>query len=332
MRKPNKITLTIAIPTYNRSIYLSKLLNDIEVTSLGNDCEILIIDNGSNDSTEEILKEFKTQSPCSIYRNTFNLGIEGNIIKALTQAKGEYVWLLSDHMNISSEGVKDLIKKLRNDRSITIGYAQIKEYGSAIGAGLARTFGSLTQLEKAKFIFYTSNISGLVVNTELVRKSIRSVYRMSGYTYPHLGVYFHLNENNRIIEFENCSSFQKTDKNNYPVSYDTFKSRFIDYPKLLIEISVYNSCIKVNGFETHIKAYTSALHVELLKRFLLTENLIDFRTIRSCLMLYKGLYRILFLTLWLTNFFPTKIKSKLAQLFIKAFHPSKNKLLSDFNV
>lgn len=326
MSNPRNIKLTIAIPTYNRCEYLAKLLAELSSLDLKNDCEVLIVDNASTDETCSVLASYKNNPNFTILANNYNIGIEGNIIKAITTAAGEYVWLLSDHMKIHAIGVNDLIETIRNNSSIDIGYAKIESYGSVLEPGKPRELKSLSLAEKSKMIFCTSNISGLVIRSSLIQKSIRSIYRMSRYTYPHLGVYFHLNESDRIIEFRCCTEFQASNKTTYSKSYDTFVSRFIEYPKLLAELKSINPVFNVNGLETKIKSYTAALHGELLNRLLKQDNVFGASELYTALVLYRSVYKLIFLSAWLLSFIPVNWRNKILIRMLKIFFPFKYKI------
>lgn len=87
------IKLSIAIPTFNRSVLLQENLS-VLLPQLTPDTELLVIDNCSTDSTEEYLRNFKS---CLRYiKNSSNIGADANMMACLTEARGEYIWLLCD--------------------------------------------------------------------------------------------------------------------------------------------------------------------------------------------------------------------------------------------
>lgn len=88
------IKLSICIPTYNRaSILKDTLLNILEYT--GNDIEIIISDNHSEDNTYSIVKGFGDPR-IKYFKNQENIGIVRNIVKVLEKAKGRFSLLISD--------------------------------------------------------------------------------------------------------------------------------------------------------------------------------------------------------------------------------------------
>ena len=89
--------LTIAIPTYNRAIFLQECLlslrkNNIDVTQV----EILLIDNHSDDNTEDIVKELQKDMSIKYIKNNTNIGPDENFKKCLRVASSKYVWIFGD--------------------------------------------------------------------------------------------------------------------------------------------------------------------------------------------------------------------------------------------
>jgi glycosyltransferase involved in cell wall biosynthesis len=91
-----EILLTIAIPTYNRAAHLDEQLKRLG-TQIKDSVEVLVSDNASDDNTGEIVNRYKCVLPNLVYcRNAVNLGFDRNIIRLYCEAKGEYIWFLSD--------------------------------------------------------------------------------------------------------------------------------------------------------------------------------------------------------------------------------------------
>jgi glycosyltransferase involved in cell wall biosynthesis len=99
--------LTIAIPTYNRAIFLAKQLERLknQIQNHGN-VEILICDNCSSDNTKLIAQSFKQFSSNVTYiQQERNIGLDGNILSCYENAKGKYIWFLSDDDIIFDDAV-----------------------------------------------------------------------------------------------------------------------------------------------------------------------------------------------------------------------------------
>lgn len=89
-------TLTIAIPTYNRALFLIETLESI-IPQMTSRVDLVISDNGSQDNTLEVLSKYQELYPrIKVYKFKDNQGIDANIVNCLTQALGDYVFLFSD--------------------------------------------------------------------------------------------------------------------------------------------------------------------------------------------------------------------------------------------
>jgi len=56
------ILFSIIVPVYNTTNYVEKCLNSI-LTAIKEDCEVIIINDGSTDASEEIIKRFIKKLP-----------------------------------------------------------------------------------------------------------------------------------------------------------------------------------------------------------------------------------------------------------------------------
>ncbi|MHB8893785.1 MAG: glycosyltransferase [Candidatus Geothermincolia bacterium] len=94
----SKYLLTIAIPTYNRpkslaslyKMFLSRVANDY-----AGQIEVFVSDNSEGSAADQNMGLFATTN--ILYsRNGKNLGFAGNVIRCLKNAKGRYLWIISD--------------------------------------------------------------------------------------------------------------------------------------------------------------------------------------------------------------------------------------------
>ena len=94
----NQALLTIAIPTYNRSLYLDQLLSELsEQCTNRSSIAIIVSDNASTDNTEQVVERaIERGLPLSYTKNSSNLGADGNILQCFELATGKYVWIIGD--------------------------------------------------------------------------------------------------------------------------------------------------------------------------------------------------------------------------------------------
>jgi glycosyltransferase involved in cell wall biosynthesis len=109
--KTQQVLLTIGIPTYNRQEKLKKCLEYLENQQAINNVEILISDNASKDTTQAYIKQYINSHKLNIHyvRNKINEGFDKNILNLYKQAKGKYVWFLSDDDEIISGAVAHIL-------------------------------------------------------------------------------------------------------------------------------------------------------------------------------------------------------------------------------
>jgi len=109
--------LSIAIPTYNRITELSYSL-DIFIDQIKyhyEDCiEIVITDDMSNDSTEQIVANYLIDNSfIKYYKNSANIGLEKNLIHCTKECKGQYLWIFGDDDYIEKNALNTIIPLLK---------------------------------------------------------------------------------------------------------------------------------------------------------------------------------------------------------------------------
>ncbi len=72
MPHENKINLSIIIPVFNEEQYLIRLFSDLEKYFNNKDVEVIVVNDGSNDGSFEVLEKLKLNTYKFIY-NIINL-------------------------------------------------------------------------------------------------------------------------------------------------------------------------------------------------------------------------------------------------------------------
>ena len=125
MRTP---LISILVPTHNRCDLLKETLDSIFNQNSGlEEIELIISNDGSKDGTEAYLDQLKTNSkfPIYVFNHDKNIGGPGNWRFLLEQAKGEFVYLLSDDDHIKSNFLKNYIAVITKYPDIDIVYSGI---------------------------------------------------------------------------------------------------------------------------------------------------------------------------------------------------------------
>lgn len=166
--------LTIAIPTYNRSRYLIRLLDSLmPQLAKASDVELLISDNASPDQTAAILEKYSREGLISRnIRNRTNLGADGNIAQCFAEAAGQYVWIIGDD-DVLLPGALSVILNLLHQQEYDLVYLQAMPFteGMQILPVASQPFteiiGNANTFALRTHVFLTF-ISGNIVNKRRV--------------------------------------------------------------------------------------------------------------------------------------------------------------------
>ena len=132
MPSQQKPTVSIGLPVYNREKFIPQTL-DALLAQTFTDFEIIISDNASTDSTEQICRDYAARDARIRYiRQPVNLGLLGNFNYVKQVATGKYfMWTASDDL-CEPRFVEALVGKLEQDPSLALVMADLK-YVSAQG-------------------------------------------------------------------------------------------------------------------------------------------------------------------------------------------------------
>lgn len=110
--------ISIIIPTRNRALQLSKTLESISIQELNNDIEIIVIDNGSNDNTKDIVSHFVKRIPNLIYKFDDMPGLLTGRHLGAEIASGEVLSFLDDDVELNPNYLRHLANTFTNNPSI----------------------------------------------------------------------------------------------------------------------------------------------------------------------------------------------------------------------
>lgn len=118
---------SICIFTYNRAEYLSTSIKSA-LNQIFPDYEIIVVDDGSNDNTEEVVKSF--DSAKIKYVKKEHSGAPRTRNRAITEANGEYiVWLADDDMLLPA-ALQYYSTFLKKDPRIDVLYSHLRMFNS----------------------------------------------------------------------------------------------------------------------------------------------------------------------------------------------------------
>lgn len=154
---------------YNEFDLLKKKLHTSlnEINNTINPSEIIIIDNNSNDGTQEYLKnigiEFKN---VKIIFNQNNLGKGGSIKKASKEAKGDIIAVFDiDEYQVND--LKNCINEIKNDKDLIIGSRLLKTNPHFL---YKRNLYGVIFLTKLMNLFFDLNLTDSAGATKVFKK------------------------------------------------------------------------------------------------------------------------------------------------------------------
>ena len=188
------VRLSIAIPTYNGSVYIREALDSIisQLEDINEEVEIVISDNASTDQTPEIIREYQRNYPfIKYFRNDEDLGGGMNFDLAVRRSTGEYVWLFGDDDILRSGAIEKVLDVLKNHH----GLAAILVNWYQLGLYLRQPNIIEHTMDIQKDIFFrtaddflsTVKLTGLAVSSNIIRRSLweqhAEIYIGSGYVH-----------------------------------------------------------------------------------------------------------------------------------------------------
>jgi hypothetical protein len=170
--------LTVCVPTFNRAPLLEKLLWSLGKALDrigGEECEVVICDNASDDLTPDIARNFCNDHNAIYVRNERNIGSMLNILYGPRSGTGRFLWLVGDDDLVSPKALDTLLECLRSpslSQTTLVNYHIVREYertkiqqhvSSGVQTTTYKTFfpyeGFADSLPNLQAIFSRANIS-----------------------------------------------------------------------------------------------------------------------------------------------------------------------------
>src|SRR5688572_1866005 len=89
----NKKLVSVIIPAYNAGPFISETLESVLAQTYSN-WEVIVVNDGSKDNTENILKQYSEKDPRISFISKTNSGVSDTRNKGIDKAKGEFIAFL----------------------------------------------------------------------------------------------------------------------------------------------------------------------------------------------------------------------------------------------
>jgi len=125
--EPQKILLSICIPTYNQPAAVERLLLSV-ILQLTPEVEVIVRDDSTNDETEKLVEKFKKATPIRYFRGKKE-GLDVAIIFLTREARGKYIWWFgNDCMGEGAIGhILSIVKKYPETSFLFVNSRQITD-------------------------------------------------------------------------------------------------------------------------------------------------------------------------------------------------------------
>ena len=249
--------VSVIIPVYNVEEYLRECLDSVVNQTL-KDIEIICINDGSTDSSLEILKEYAQKDNRFVILEQENQGAGAARNKGLEVAQGEYLYFLDSDDYIIKECLEELyIKITETNSSICICKQFLKNNENEISI----------DDESLKIDWLKNKLTFTALNFK------KNIFQIAS-----IGIYTKLYEKDFIkksnIKFQNIKTVNDV-YFNYVAILSSKKITYINKPLIIYRLRTSNNLTSKRGksFKNVILAY------EEIYKFMLVKNIFkDFKT------------------------------------------------------
>ena len=225
----NKKILTISIAAYNAEKWLTKCLDSFMIPEILDDLEVIIVNDGSTDKTEEIACKYTNKYSKSFMLINKENGGHGSTINASRKvAKGKYYKAVDADDWVDRDGIIKLVQNLKNI-NVDLIYNPIhyvyQDDNKIELVGCTTDSTSIPCNEILDFEAYSRSlrlsIHGMTIRTELIQKSGYMIDEGCFYVDQEYILYYLLNVKKLVVydfpvyEYLNGRVGQSIDFNSY---------------------------------------------------------------------------------------------------------------------
>lgn len=146
--KTSETKVSIIIPIYNAENYIKDCISSI-INQTYKNIEIIIINDGSSDNSENICLEFQKIDQRILYYNQINSGVTKARAKGVSLSTGEWISFV-DADDILTPNAIDLLIKYSENSDIIIG--KIQEFHDESNIYIPQTKASITHYNRNQYI------------------------------------------------------------------------------------------------------------------------------------------------------------------------------------
>lgn len=109
------VSISIIIPAYNIERYIRRCLESVAVQDYGH-FEVIVINDGSTDGTERIIKEFISDKPNFILKSQDNMGLSGARNTGIDLCTNEYIMFLDGDDELGRGALSEMAYEIESNK------------------------------------------------------------------------------------------------------------------------------------------------------------------------------------------------------------------------
>jgi len=242
MRDENDIYLSIVIPAYNEEKRIGSTLEKIMgyLKTKDYECEIIVVDDGSTDSTREMIRRFEgMDSRLRVIENKIGKGKGYSVRRGMLEARGKFALFSDADLSTPIEEIEKLIYWLEKDYDIAIGSrdlpdSQVEIHQSFLREGMGKIFNKIMNL--IVFTGLKDTQCGFKCFRQHVVNEVFGKQRINGFAFDVENILIAMQHGFRIKEVPVRwlnSPYSKVSVMRDPalMLYDLFRIKFNDFTK-----------------------------------------------------------------------------------------------------
>ena len=108
-------SLSVIVPVYNAEKYLKKTLESLAAQTVADSMQIILVDDGSADSSPDICDEFASKHPDTVVIHRENGGVSAARNAGIKEAIGEYIGFVDADDTIAPDYYEKLLNAAKEN-------------------------------------------------------------------------------------------------------------------------------------------------------------------------------------------------------------------------
>ncbi len=165
--------LSIIIPVYNAEKYLRDTLNNVTEQRRFNECELLLINDGSKDNSLEILREYQSRFDNVHVIDKPNEGVSATRNRGIDEATGEYLYFMDADDLLHPQAISIVLNEIVANNADIVTWNFTTFYSKTKFAQIsAIEFENIDNSDRRAFNYLTEKGCAVSLCSKAIRRSL----------------------------------------------------------------------------------------------------------------------------------------------------------------